>query len=117
MSDVKPITKRLAEKTFAAMRKQFAAYLPDNPAEGPFLRRRYETSGHWEIVREGGPYDWPMRAFVGGWDSEIYHLALDAGATRQEADRLARSEPKIPAPADVFTEPVNGYTLGLYPAY
>lgn len=117
MSDVKPIRKALAEKTLTAMRKQFAAYLDgDHPDNSPILRTD-DRNGHWEIVWESGPYDWPQKAFAGGWDSKVFHQAKAEGLSTKDASALASTPAKVPCPAGVFTEPVNSYTLGLYPAW
>lgn len=58
--------------------------------EGPVLCENFEgwtTFTRWAIVWEGGPFEW------------VHHVPRDV------------------VPDNVFIEPINGFALGLYPAW
>lgn len=60
---------------------------------GPVLVRNFEgwySTTPWAIVWEGGPEDWTSACGYGGEHKPVY-------------------------PAGVFTEPINGFALGLHP--
>ena len=68
--------------------------------EGPVLCRDFElwsSTTAWAIVWEGGPYDWPQ-LFPGGGTDEEYGLRW----------------PEVKLAANVWTEAITGYALGLY---
>lgn len=109
-----PLTKRTAERCLAAITEQFAPYLQAG-VEHPILKPPDENRRHWAIAWGDGPEDWASRAFVGGLSEEVYHLALDAGAVRQDAVRIA-TERSVECPAGVHAEPISFDELGLYPA-
>ncbi len=110
---VKPITKHLATKAFNVFKRRFKGYYDPTSPYGPLLRKN--ETGHWEIMWEEGPFEWAINFSDGGVDTEVYYLARDAGATYAEARALA-TNPRNEIPASIFSEPINSYTLGLYPA-
>lgn len=114
------LTKKKAEACLAAVKAQFKEYLGDG-ADEPKL---YEPGFHadsWTIAWEGGPFEWTYLAFKGGFDDEMYRLAMDAmieTGTLDEAGRAKAREmatkQEHPRPAGVFTEPLNHWALCLY---
>jgi hypothetical protein len=111
----KPITKALAQKALTGVRRQFKYALdPKAPQCDPILRKG--EYGHWEIVWEEGPYEWVHTAFSGGFDEELYGLAIEAGATPEQARKTATVNAH-PCPDGVFAEAATHYSLGLYPAH
>lgn len=109
-----PLTKRTAEHCLAAITKQFASYLQAG-VEHPILKPPNENRRHWTVAWDDGPQDWALRAFVGGFSEELYHLAMDAGVVPQEA-ALTAIDRSVECPAGVHAEPIGLYELGLYPA-
>lgn len=61
---------------------------------GPVLVRGFESAHGgdyaWAVVWEGGPYEWPVECGYGADGKPNY-------------------------PSGVYTEPINGYALALYP--
>ncbi len=108
----KHITRRQAEETLQIILQQFRPYVADDSK--PVLYEPGHHSDSWSIGWDDGPYEWTYRAFVGGFDEEIYFLALDAGTTKEAAENMAKM-PAVNPPKGVFPEPINGWCLGLYP--
>jgi hypothetical protein len=112
------VTKKQAEKVRAAVKRQFAAWL--NPASEWGEPKLYPGSHegmsdrYWVIIWEEGPFEWAIKAFNESVDEEVFELARDAGMDRRKAVEVAMVE-LPPRPTDVFVEPVNGHTLGIYP--
>lgn len=120
---VRPLTKKKAQQCLKAIEKQFANEFDPKAGAGdrPTL---YEPGFHadcWTIAWEGN-YEWTYRAFHGGVNDEMWHLAFntarqDGGCpveeAREHAHRIAKT-PDFPCPDGVFAEPVNGWCLGLY---
>lgn len=108
------VTRTQAEAALAAIRTQFASSLSDDGQQPQLFEPGFQCSG-WAIGWEEGPHEWTYAAFHGGFDDEMYGLAVEAGADREQARRLATIA-GVPVPAGVFAEPVNHWCLGLYPA-
>lgn len=93
----KKITAKQIEAVLAALRGQFGV---TDPADGPQLQRDYEGWGGSAtavaIVWDGGPHDWAIGAFSP-------HIT-EFGSRVEGAVR----------PAGIFSEPINGYALGVY---
>lgn len=112
------VTKAQAEKVLKQVRMAFAEYLGDEPYGTPTLRdHNHECldSGCWSIDWEEGPFEWAIRFPHGGLDWETYQGLLDAGAP-EEVAKLRATTLAVEVPSRVFVEPINTYTLGLYPA-
>lgn len=108
------ITRQQAEQALALVRKQFAAECQGLEAES--LPRLFEPGFHadsWVITWEG-TFEFGYRAFRGGLDEEVYNLATEAGATHEQAEKLATME-KVEPPAGVWTEPLNSWSVALLP--
>lgn len=105
------ISELQARACLAAIESQFAAYVTGSCR--PTLAHPGEQCSGWAIVWEDGPYEWAYRAFQGGDDEEVYHLALDADFTPCQARRAAQVG-GVPCPDGVFAEPVMSFILGLY---
>lgn len=92
------VTKRQADAVVRAIEKQFAPWINEGDS-GPVLLKDWNGHG-WAIVWESGsPDSWAVKDPGGDVDEEFGF--------------------KIPARREVrgvFTEPINSYTLGLYPA-
>jgi hypothetical protein len=108
------LTRSRAEKALAAIRAQFATDVEGSGTEPTLYEPGYHTEG-WSIGWEEGPHEWTYRAFGGGFDDELYGLALEAGVDDERAQRMATDD-GYPCPAGVFAEPVNHWCLALYPA-
>jgi hypothetical protein len=106
------ISEAQARQCLAAIERQFAPYIDQTCR--PTLAKPGEQCSGWAIVWEDGPDEWALRAFHGGHDEELYHLAREAGATPEQARRTAQVG-GVPCPAGVFAEPVMTFVLGLYP--
>jgi hypothetical protein len=104
------VTKGDAEKVLAAVRKQYAAYL--DGVEGPVLLKDWNWTGYgaarWSVVWEGGPYEWAVNFGDSGVDEELAELAAEFGLSP------VRFKP-YPIPDTVWTEPVTGWALAIYP--
>lgn len=107
------VTARQAEQVLEAVREKFRAYWKNCEPES---RPRVSHQGaHPVIVWDAGsPFEWPHLFSGGGVDEEMAALAEEF-VGRDDAIRRATHEPAT-LPDGVHAEPVNGYTLGLYPA-
>ncbi len=128
------LDRKLAEAALAAIREQFREYvepcdLGDGlvvPAgAGPVLREDWDGDGNWAIVWEEGPDQWPLCAFEGGVDPEVFELALpevraalprvsDAEA-RRRARRIVTNR-AAECPRGVHAKAHYSFVLLLYPA-
>ncbi len=69
----KKATKAEATKVLNALKKQCRAWL-DAGCEGPTLVKRefeYSQGTGWQIIWEGGPYDWVYNFPFGGVEEEF----------------------------------------------
>lgn len=105
----KTVTSKRAQAALDAVREQFKSYIGED--EGPKLVKGYEScygsKAPYAIVWEDyAPYDWAIRAGEnGGLDEEMSSLMGERVETA----------PAKKWPATVWSEPVNGYVLALYP--
>lgn len=97
------VTKREAERTLAAVRRAFKAYVSDG--YGPKLVKDWNwgfTVAHdydWAIVwEEGSPYNWTYLFPDGGIDEEF-----------------GGRHPAVDLPDGVWTEAITGWALAIYP--
>lgn len=105
-------TKRQAQSALRAIRK-FYGYKPGDE-DGPKLVEEYHgwySTTRNAIVWEEGPFEWAIRASLGGFDEEMYH-DLKEFTTLSEAGRLAQQQP-IKMPKGTYLEPISSYSLQL----
>lgn len=108
-------TKRQALSALRSIRKAYG-YKPGEEG-GPQLVEEYHgwySTTRNAIVWEEGPFEWAIRASMGGFDEEMYHDLLEF-MPREQAAEKAKSEP-IKVPKGTYLEPINSYSLGLYKA-
>lgn len=101
------ITEEQAEAALESIRQQFNSYISAGYSP-PKIIRDFETSCGvvpYAIVGEEGPFRWTYVCPHGGYD--------------QERSSLMGRFCEIPAapgwPKDVWAEPINHYSLALYP--
>lgn len=106
MTTTKPkrVTKRQAEKVLTQIKKRFKPWI-DAGTEPPTIVMDFDpgyvgVAPFPAIVWEAGPYEWALKDWGGDIDEEF-------------GFRLA----PITRPEGVFTEPWNGFVLGVYPDY
>lgn len=108
------VTKEIAEQAFAAIKKQFAAYIDEN--NGPELIENWDwlDSGPtpWAVVWEEGPFEWAYRAQTGGRDYEATLLMRDATGDQTKVVDTPEAEGW---PEGFFTEAVTSWAVGIYP--
>lgn len=131
------VTRAQAEQVLTRVIKRYDAYIngftlpadgdePEFRCEGlaavdhPILRQQDGRPDLWEIVWEAGDFEWAYRFIDGGVNEEIAGtLHHKFGLSAAEAGKRATNEgvklPKALA-AKVHLEPVNNYTVGIYPA-
>jgi hypothetical protein len=100
------VNRSTAEQCVAAIRATFKAYLGDGEP-GPALVEDFDGRP-WTIMWEGGPYEWVF-LLGGGVDEEMAALAEEFGATVEPT-------PPTDFPPGVMVEPINHYSVGVYPA-
>lgn len=103
------ITKEKAQECLAALKEQFKTHVQEG-----YTFTLHEPGFHadaWTIACEGIE-NWTLYAFVGGFDEEVYHLAVDEFGV-QRAREMAQQK-GVPCPAGVFVEAVNHWCVGLY---
>lgn len=103
-------TKRQAQTALRAIRKAYG-YKPGEEG-GPQLVEEYH--GWYQtyrnaIVWEEGPFEWAIRASMGGFDEEMYH-DLRPLMSNEEAIYKAQVLP-VKAPKGTYLEPINSYSL------
>jgi hypothetical protein len=106
-------TKRQAQSALRAIRK-FYGYRPGEYG-GPQLVEEYHgwySTTRNAIVWEEGPFEWAIRASLGGFDEELYHDLKGFMPSEQAAEK-AKQQP-IKMPKGTYLEPINSYSLGLY---
>lgn len=111
------LAKAKAMATYRVVSKALRTYDPsleiaDHPVRqgthdpawyvGPVLCQDFESwygdPYPWAIVLEGGPYDWSMYVPHGG-----------------RTEEYGWQFPEVRLPQGVWVEPINGYSLALYP--
>ena len=106
------VKKADADKVFAAVKKKYKAYL-DGGGDAPLLVKDWDWTGGppipYAIVWEGGPYEWAIGFTSDDVDEELAILGAEFGIEFGPA-------PVPVLPDTVFTEPVTGWALGVYPA-
>lgn len=106
------ITRVQAEATLAAIRVQFAEHIDESA--GPTLYAPGHHCAGWAIAWQG-LYGWTDTALFGELDEDRFYQLRDSGlSVRQAGDQATTYQHQ--APEGVYTEPVNGWCLGLYPA-
>lgn len=106
-------TKRQAQTALRAIRKAYG-YKPGELG-GPRLAETYHgwyNSYPNAIVWEEGPFEWAIRASMGGFDEEMYH-DLKGFMSDEEAAEKAKQEP-IKMPKGTYTEAIDSQALALY---
>jgi hypothetical protein len=106
------VTREQAEAVLHAVRQQYGAWLSDDSA-GPELRRDWDGRD-WVVLWEEGPYEWSYAALQEHVEPEMYELAVEAGATAEQARRTALLK-EARLPDGVWVEAVNHYSLAVYP--
>lgn len=97
------ITRAQAVASLESVKKQFNAYIQAGYAP-PVLMEDFDGKD-FVLVWEEGPYEWTYLCPQGGHDEE---LSAEAG--------MAMSwDPAPDWPEGVWAEPVNHYSLALYP--
>jgi hypothetical protein len=111
MEITEPISRELAEQCLQVLKAQFA----EDVAYG-FDPRLYEpgfhSPHHWVIAADGYSHiEWADLALRSErWDSAAFHNAYETRGVDFD------SPSPFPAPAGVFVEPINHWSIGLYPA-
>jgi len=100
---MKKVTKRQAEQALRTVQKKWQGYV-DAGSTPPALQQR---EGHWTIVWEEGPFDWTTLASLGGVNEELAYELRESGLK-------APMEEPLEMPEGVYSEPWNGWQLGLY---
>lgn len=106
------ITKAKATAAFEAIKSRFAEYV-DNGWEPPVLMEDFDGSG-WTVMWEEGPDEWvySLDGGVSEADAAMYaDASAEFGVKVDPAPRAA-----VVMPTGVFAEPINSYSMGLYPA-
>ena len=106
-------TKRQAQSALNAIRKAYG-YKPGDEG-GPQLVEEYHgwySTTRNAIVWEEGPFEWAIRASMGGFDEEMYH-DLKQLMPSEEAAQKAQQQP-IKVPKGTYLEPISSYSLALY---
>ena len=123
------VTQRRAERVLASLKAAYAEYLkPLTDDDGkvisqgwpePVLVQDYQTwsGGHapYAILWEEGPHEWTY-ALDGSPTEEERVLVAEAGAEFGKPGLKAKGRPAVVAPAGVFIEPLNSWSVGIYPA-
>lgn len=111
------ITREQAETILATLRAQYGIEADDE--YGPKLMEDwmwFDTPTRWALVWEEGPYDWALRFGEGGFNEEIFNLALDEfGNTaegRAKAIALASEKP-AGIPEGLWVEAVTGWAVSI----
>jgi hypothetical protein len=120
MCEMPKVTAKQAEDIRAAIEKRFAAHVHPGKWGSPQIfppSHENLSDGAWVISWEEGPYDWAIDPFGEVMDWETFYALFDGGEAPEVASRAAKMA-AIPQPhaANVFIEPINSFTLGLYPA-
>jgi hypothetical protein len=116
---VKTRTRKAAEKVLQNVRDRYPDPHPeyaspdDQPKILPGSHEALQTEDAWVISWESGPFEWALRYTMGGFDDEMYHLAVDE--IGQERARAMATEDAAPRVDGVFVEPINSFSLGVYP--
>lgn len=108
-------TKRQAQTALRAIRKAYGFKPGEDDGIGPKLVEEYHgwySTTRNAIVWEEGPFEWAIRASLGGFDEELYHDLKDF-LPREEAIEKAKQQP-VKVPKGTYLEPINSYSLGLY---
>lgn len=89
--------KAVTAKALTSVKRRFSAWITtfDN---GPTIEPNTSGGSGYSIVWEGGPYEWTYLASMGGFD-----------------DFGNEVEP-VEAPDGFYLEPVNTWSLNVYPA-
>ena len=98
------VTKRDADRVVNAIRKKFHSYIVAG-YHGPQLFENWDGK-RFVIMWEEGPFEWTYQP--------INHETID-----DEMSSLAGCTVKVPAvklPDNVLVEPINHYSVALYPA-
>jgi hypothetical protein len=111
------ITREKAEATVRAIEGQFKSFIEayDGRSRPILLDPDTHADDAWSVAWEDGPDEWAYHAFAGGIDEEVYHLAIDAGATTDQAITTATVKPHA-CPTGVYVEAYYSFVLCLYPA-
>src|SRR5689334_12318777 len=105
MTLAEPIAKPLADQCLAAVRERYAEIIPSfGPRDWPTLYPPGHDGRHWVIAWEAGPYDWAVRASLGGWNDETAMELAEFASTDQI--RALSTETPILFPREVLAEPV-----------
>jgi len=100
------ITKTQAELVLAAVTRKFSPYV--EPGFGPTLLSDFDGRP-WTIVWEEGPYEWPFAQL----DAKTVDEELTAEAAEYGAGLIF--SPAVTLPPGVWVEPVNHYSIAVYP--
>ncbi len=109
------ITQAQADTCLAQIKIQFAVYI-NGGGTPPKLIKDWDwlDSGPtaWAIVWEEGPFEWAYRAHQGGVDEE---LTAEARTVPGFEKQVISTLPAPAWPDTVWCEPVNGWSIALYP--
>lgn len=104
------VTRAQAESVLKALVKRYRL----DESDRPLLRKR-ETGSGWEIIWESGPFEWAYRFASGGVNEDVASaLTSEFGLSATEAHKRATEEP-VKVSSKVFIEPINSYSVGVYP--
>lgn len=112
MSTKTKVSEKKAEQVLEAIRNAFPAYL-DALEKGPVLIPDFDGRDWTVMWEEGAPFEWPF-LLGGGVDEEMASLLSEF--MDDEAAGKAATQQAAVFPKGVFVEPVNHYSVGIYPA-
>lgn len=92
------VSKSKAEKVLAALLDQCKPWVQEGYE--PKLVQDFDDR-EWTILWEEGPYEWPYLFPHGGIEEEFGFKVADLSSQ---------------IPAEVFVEPINHYSVGIYEA-
>lgn len=97
------VTRRKAEATLAAVKKQHRGWPGVDGPYGPKLVENWDWIGspkRWAIVWEEGPYEWALYFGMGDYVDEEFGTTVKGAAI----------------PKGVFAEAITSWSVGIYPA-
>ncbi|MEV0759553.1 hypothetical protein [Nocardia sp. NPDC050435] len=111
------LSREDAAAVVVAVRERFGAWI-ERGSEPRLYDHVHEglRAGSFSIGWEGGPRDWALAVVDGGCDAEVLTELVGAlGVPRDVVAERLRISPIAGLP-HVFLEPINSFTLGVYPA-
>ena len=102
------VTRQKAEAVLSAVKEKFAPYIDERFGYAPELAG--SEDGNWSVSWETGPFEWTL--------APLSEETLDEEMTSLVQEFKPGSvvcRPAVTVPQGVFLEPINSFTLGIYP--